>query len=320
MTWQSLILKEEGKIEQQLPYIHYIVQDEVVATRTMNNGETYRIQQYAPVGKAVSEEEMWRAVAQLGALIPAHYTYERVQRADDGAWDIFYYREERGHIIDIDGITCTIRRDGLIEQFEREVFVELDFSEPEERPKDVLNEALQHKRMCLQLARPTLGGKIRYVYTIEHNEGEERLQERIDETRREVCETLATCQSLIPHSEWRVHFISEEDAETTVFVERLCDGQSTNRFVEAKWERNRLLSLHIDPLLYESWEEVELAQWSEEEAFQKWKASLRVKETWAWTTPRTRAYYVDMPTAIDAVTGEVYFSSSILREGRRDQC
>lgn len=320
MTWQSLILNEEGKIKQQLPYIHYIVQDEVVATRATNNGETYRVQQYAPVGQAVSEEEMWRAVAQLGALIPAHYTYERVQRADDGAWDIFYYREERGHIIDIDGITCTIRRDGLIEQFEREVFVELDFSDPEERPEDVLNEALQHKRMRLQLARPTLGGKIRYVYTVEHDEGEERLQERIDETRREVRETLATCRSLVPHSEWRVHFISEEDAETTVFVERLYDGQSTNRFVEAKWERNRLLSLQIDPLLYESWEEVEFPQWSEEEAFLKWKASLRLKETWAWTTPRTRAYYVDMPTAIDAVTGEVYSSSSILREGRRNQC
>lgn len=78
MTWQSFILKEEGKIKQQLPYIHYIVQDEVVATRATNNGETYRVQQYAPVGQAVSEEEMWRAVAQLGALIPAHYTYERV--------------------------------------------------------------------------------------------------------------------------------------------------------------------------------------------------------------------------------------------------
>lgn len=295
MTWQSLILNEEGRIKQQLRYIHYIVQDEVVATRTVNNGETYRVQQYAPVGTVVSEEEMWSAVAQLASLIPAHYTHERVQRAEDGAWDIFYYQEERGHVIDIDGITCTLRRDGLMEQFEREVFVELDFSEPKERPEDVLNEALQHKRMCLQLARPTFEGDIRYIYTVEHDEGEERRQEGIDKTKREV-------------------------RETTVFVERLCDGQSTNRFVKARWERNRLLSLQIDPLLYESWEEVEFPQWSEEEAFQKWKKSLRVKETWAWTTPRTRAYYVDMPTAIDAVTGEVYFSSSILREGRRDQC
>lgn len=263
---------------------------------------------------------MWSAVAQLASLIPAHYTYERVQRAEDGAWDIFYYQEERGHVIDIDGITCTIRRDGLMEQFEREVFVELDFSEPKERPEDVLNEALQHKRMCLQLARPTFEGDIRYIYTVEHDEGEERRQEGIDKTKREVRETLATCQSLMPHREWRVSAVSEEEGETTVFVERLCDGQSTNRFVKARWARHRLLSLQIDPLLYESWEEVEFPQWSEEEAFQKWKKSLRVKETWAWTTPRTRAYYVDMPTAIDAVTGEVYFSSSILREGRRDQC